>query len=109
MSRERERRFRSFPELRVEVRQRRCYRIPDICVKALPHEITRVLVKPDLAIEILSPEDEPGETMARVSDYLHAGTSAVWTIDPYKCRVFVAYHNGTREVENLIVSMDLAV
>jgi Uma2 family endonuclease len=107
MSRERERRFRSFPELRVEVRQRRRYRIPDICVKALPHEITSVLVKPDLAIEILSPDDEPGETMARVSDYLHAGTSAVWTIDPYKRRVFVDDHNGTREVENLIVSMDL--
>ena len=60
-----------------------------------------------LCVEILSPDDEPGETMARVSDYLHAGTSAVWMIDPYKRRVFVADHNGTREVENLIVSMDL--
>src|SRR5438874_587483 len=57
VSRERERRFRTFPALRVEVRQRRRYRIPDICVKALPHEITPVLTKPDLAIEVLSPED----------------------------------------------------
>src|SRR6185312_8618435 len=33
MGRERERRFRTFSELRVEVGQRRRYRIPDICIK----------------------------------------------------------------------------
>jgi len=107
LSRERERRFRVFIELRVEVRQRRRYRIPDICVKALPHEITPVLTKPDLAIEVLSPEDEPGDMMARVSDYLLSGTTAVWIVDPYKRRVFVADHTGTREAEDLVLSMDL--
>ena len=35
------------------------YRIPDICVKALPYDQASVLTRPDLAIEIVSPDDEP--------------------------------------------------
>jgi len=106
-SRERERRFRVFIALRVEVRQRRRYRIPDICVKALPHEITSVLTKPDLAIEILSPEDKPADTLARVSDYLKSGTSQVWILDPYEHKLFVADHTGVREIPELVASSDL--
>ena len=37
---------------------------------------------PDLAIEILSPSNRPGETHAKVADYLAAGTRLVWVIDP---------------------------
>jgi Uma2 family endonuclease len=107
MGRERERRFRVFPELRVEVRQRRRYRIPDICVKALPHQVTPVLVKPDLAIEVLSPDDEPGETLARVSDYLGSGTPQIWIVDPYKRKLFVADLGGIREVPDLVVATEL--
>ena len=105
--RERERRFRAFPALRVEVRQRRRYRIPDICVKALPHQVTPVLVKPDLAIEVLSPDDEPTETLAKVSDYLGSGTPEIWIVDPYKRKLFVADLNGIREVPDLVVANEL--
>jgi Uma2 family endonuclease len=107
VSRERSNHFRTFIAVRVEARPHRRYRIPDICVKALPHEVTPVLMKPDLAIEVLSPEDEPGDMMSRVSDYLLSGTAAVWVIDPYKRRVFVSDHAGTREIDDLIVSMEL--
>lgn len=102
LSRERERGFRTFVELRVEVRQRRRYRIPDICVKALPHEITPVLTQPDLAIEILSPDDDTADTLARVSDYLNSGTKEVWIADPYKRKLFVAGAQGLHEPENLV-------
>ena len=102
-----QRRFRVFTELRVEVRQRRRYRIPDVCVKALPHQVTPVLTKPDLAIEILSPEDEPGDTLARVGDYLQSGTAAVWVVDPYKRRLFVADRAGLRDVPELIAESEL--
>jgi len=37
---------------------------------------------PDLAIEILSPSYRPGDTHAKVADYLAAGASLVWVIDP---------------------------
>jgi len=37
---------------------------------------------PDLAIEILSPSNRPGEMHAKVADYLAAGSKLVWVIDP---------------------------
>ncbi len=37
---------------------------------------------PDLAVEVLSPDDRPAEVAAKVADYLRAGTQAVWVIDP---------------------------
>ena len=54
-SRRRKRGFRVFPETRVRVSDEPRYRIPDISVKALPHEFSRILTRPDLVIEILSP------------------------------------------------------
>lgn len=50
--RSRVRRFRVFPELRVRVSDEPRYRIPDVCVKALPYQKTPVLVRPDLVIEL---------------------------------------------------------
>jgi len=37
---------------------------------------------PDLAVEVLSPSNRPGEMFAKVEDYLNAGTRLVWLIDP---------------------------
>jgi Uma2 family endonuclease len=37
---------------------------------------------PDLAVEVLSPDDRPGEVAAKVADYLRAGALAVWIVDP---------------------------
>lgn len=37
---------------------------------------------PDLAVEIISPGDRPGELLAKIGDWLDAGTSLVWVIDP---------------------------
>src|SRR4051794_9176968 len=68
-SRERERRYRVFTEQRVIVSDVPRYRIPDICVKALPHEVTPVLTKPDLAIEVVSPDDQASDLLLRVADF----------------------------------------
>ena len=70
MGRERERRFRVFTELRVRVNDEPRYRIPDICVKALPHQVTPILTQPDLAIEIVSPDDEVPEMLTKIGDYV---------------------------------------
>lgn len=37
---------------------------------------------PDLAIEILSPDDRASEVLAKVGEYLEAGAQLVWIIDP---------------------------
>ena len=39
---------------------------------------------PHLIIEILSPDDETADTLARVADYLRFGVPHVWIADPYK-------------------------
>ncbi len=39
---------------------------------------------PDLAVEVLSPSDRPGAVLAKVSDFLLAGTRLVWVVDPLK-------------------------
>ncbi|MBT8136797.1 MAG: Uma2 family endonuclease [Gammaproteobacteria bacterium] len=37
---------------------------------------------PDLAVEVLSPGNRPQEIHAKVADYLAAGTTLVWVVDP---------------------------
>ena len=42
---------------------------------------------PDLAVEILSPSNRAGEIRAKVAEYLAAGTTCVWVVDPARDRV----------------------
>ncbi|MGH2453703.1 MAG: Uma2 family endonuclease, partial [bacterium] len=49
---------------------------------------------PDLAVEVLSPDESPAELAAKVTDYLRAGTQAVWVVDPNSHRVTVHTRNG---------------
>ncbi|MBU4400222.1 MAG: Uma2 family endonuclease [Planctomycetes bacterium] len=37
---------------------------------------------PDLAVEVLSPNDRASEVLAKVSDWLEAGCRKVWVVDP---------------------------
>jgi Uma2 family endonuclease len=37
---------------------------------------------PDLAVEVLSPDDDPRKIMDKVGEYLKAGVRLVWVIDP---------------------------
>lgn len=50
---------------------------------------------PDLAVEVLSPGDRPGETLAKVADWLEAGTPLVWVIDPERRLARVYRRDGT--------------
>jgi Uma2 family endonuclease len=38
---------------------------------------------PALVIEILSPSNRPGDMHAKIADYLAAGVSVVWVVDPW--------------------------
>jgi Uma2 family endonuclease len=39
-------------------------------------------IAPDLAVEIVSPSERPGEVQSKVDDYLSAGTRMVWIVHP---------------------------
>jgi Uma2 family endonuclease len=51
-------------------------REPDPGARAFP------ALAPDLVIEVLSPNDRPGEILAKVGDWLSGGSSLCWVVDP---------------------------
>ena len=53
---------------------------------------------PDLVAEILSPDDRPGEVLAKVADWLQAGTTLVWVIDPAGRSACVYRADGSESV-----------
>lgn len=53
-----------------------------------------VPVPPDLAVEIVSPNDRAGEVLAKVADWLDAGVSLVWVIDPSRREAHVHRADG---------------
>ena len=44
---------------------------------------------PDLAVEVLSPDDRPGYVREKVAEWLEAGAVAVWVVDPRRRTVTV--------------------
>ncbi len=49
---------------------------------------------PDLAVEILSPDDNAGRLQRKINRYLAAGTSVVWVLDPDSITVTVYQKSG---------------
>jgi Uma2 family endonuclease len=37
---------------------------------------------PDLAVEVLSPDDRASDVLAKVQDFLDAGCARIWVVDP---------------------------
>jgi Uma2 family endonuclease len=50
---------------------------------------------PDLVVEVLSPGDRAGETLAKVGDWLEAGARLVWVVDPERRRARVYRADGS--------------
>jgi Uma2 family endonuclease len=71
--------------------------VPDllyISYSRLPQEIMEdeaCPVPPELAIEIISPDQTFGEMSEKATDYLDAGVSRVWVVDPRARSVTVFY------------------
>jgi Uma2 family endonuclease len=49
---------------------------------------------PDFAIEVVSPGDRAGELLAKVGQWLDAGTTLVWVVDPAQARASVYRDDG---------------
>jgi Uma2 family endonuclease len=108
-SHERVRGFRTLTEQRVRVAgTKHRYRIPDVCVMALPYHSEPVLTTPPhLVIEIVSPDDEMADILAKVADYLRFGVRHVWIPDPYKRTLLEADREAIRNVTSLAVETEL--
>ena len=106
---ERARKFRVLTEQRLRVRgTKHRYRIPDVCVMALPYHSEPVLTTPPhLVIEILSPDDEAADMLAKVSDYLRFGVPHIWLVNPYKYTVQEAGRDGLRDCPSRVVETEL--
>jgi Uma2 family endonuclease len=53
-----------------------------------------VPVPPDLAVEVLSPSNRPGENARKVAIYRECGVPLVWYVDPFKQIVIVYAQNA---------------
>jgi Uma2 family endonuclease len=53
---------------------------------------------PDIAVEILSPSDRPADVVTKTQDWLQAGCSIVWTVDPEARTVTVHRADGQMAV-----------
>jgi Uma2 family endonuclease len=58
---------------------------------------------PDLAVEVLSPDDRPSEALAKVADWLRAGSKLVWVVDPERRTARIYRADGT---ESLLTERD---
>ena len=76
-------------------------RAPDIAFiarQSLPAEMPREAFwpgAPDLAVEVLSPDDRTGEVDEKIEAWLAAGTAAVWIVDP-KLRTVTIHESGNQ-------------
>lgn len=50
---------------------------------------------PDLAVEVVSGGDRPGDVLAKVADWLTAGTALVWVVDPVRSAARVYRADGS--------------
>ena len=53
---------------------------------------------PSLAVEILSPNDAAGDVLEKIDDWLNAGTSEVWIVDPKRKSIAVRRANEPERV-----------
>lgn len=54
------------------------------------------MVRPDLVIEVVAPDDEVPEMLTKIGDYLAAGILHIWVVDPYKRTLVEADQAGIR-------------
>ncbi len=55
-------------------------------------------VAPDLAAEVVSPDDRAGEVLTKVGAWLSAGTKLVWVVDPDREEVRVYRPDGSAKI-----------
>ncbi|MFN0102009.1 MAG: Uma2 family endonuclease [Bryobacteraceae bacterium] len=84
-------------EIRVQVRPDR-YRVPDVVVVRGGRPSGRIITTPpEVAVEVLAPEDRAADVQDKIDDYLQFGIPTVWLIDPERKRAWIHTTEGARE------------
>ena len=104
--------FWSGVEVRVQVRANR-FRIPDVTIVRGGKPAGRVItMPPEVAVEILSPEDRAASIQLRIDDYLAFGIPCVWVIDPETRRAWIYTNEESHQAKDALlrnVAGDLVV
>ncbi len=86
-------------------------RAPDlsfISKERLPQDLQRYLsVTPDLAVEILSPNDSFEHVMEKVDEYLQQGVKIIWLVIPSTRRVLVCSPQGQYTEREILTAPEL--
>lgn len=53
---------------------------------------------PNLVVEVLSPDDRPGEVLAKIGEWLDAGVRLVWVLDPDAAQARVHRPDGSLDL-----------
>lgn len=61
---------------------------------------------PDIVAEVLSPDDTAAEVLAKLADWLAAGTRLVWLVDPLRSEVRVYRADGSLSILGSEQSLD---
>ena len=62
-----------------------------------------ITAPPEVAVEVLSPDDRMGDVQGKIDDYLDFGVPCVWIIQPESRRAWVHTHEGSHEVKDGIL------
>ncbi len=63
-------------------------------------------IAPDLAVEIVSPNDRAQAVAEKVTQYLNAGTLLVWVVYPKLRKVYVYHSNDKAEIVDINGTLD---
>jgi hypothetical protein len=79
------------------------HRLPQPAIQPLQH---RLVPSPRTSWSRCSPNDRPGEVLAKVADWLEAGSRLVWVVDPRRRHVHVYRADGTESLVTTSGSLD---
>ena len=88
-----DRQFQCFPHAPGRVRKPDAAYISSARRPAGPKRRGHTRIPPDIAVEVVSPDERTYQTNARVQDFLLAGTPLVWVLDP-SLRTVTVHRNG---------------
>ena len=92
--------FWAVVEVRVQVKAER-FRIPDVSIVRGGMPAGRIITAPpEVAVEVLSPDDRMSDVQDKIDDYLGFGVSCVWIIQPESGRAWVHTNEESREVKD---------
>jgi len=92
--------FWSGVAVRVQIKADR-FRVPDVVIVRGAKPSGRIITTPpEVAVEVLSPEDRAAAMQEKIDDYLGFGVASVWVINPETHRAWMHTSEGSREAKD---------